>query len=108
MKTPPPPATQPKASAVTSSPPLTVNGLLQWLNQKFGWSIPLLPLGGWPSAVQALWNFVVSTALPSSEPPYPWVFTVDGNWSEILPPNSKVTLNQIKITVSQTPAPPPK
>lgn len=72
-----------RGAKLASSPPVTVNDVMQWLRKKLGVYLPILPLSGWPSILQSLWELVVPTPFPSG--PLPWTFQIEGSWPAIFP-----------------------
>ena len=88
-----------KVAKLFSSPPITVNDVMLWLREKLGIYPPILPLSGWPSILQSLWELVVPTPFPSG--PLPWTFHIDGSWPAIFPQvgSPPVMLENLTITV---------
>jgi hypothetical protein len=90
-----------------ASPPLIVNDVFAWLNKLFGFNIPLLPLTGWPSIFKTVWNMFVGGEPPPASPPevlvpphYHVVYEIPIEGTlEILPPGSKVDLENLCIFV---------
>lgn len=90
-----------------ASPVETVNDVFAWLNEKFGLSIPLLPLSGWPSIFKTVWNFFTGgdppVTSPSEVPHVPGYHVimeipVEGTLA-ILPLDSKVDLKNLCLFV---------
>jgi hypothetical protein len=88
--------------AFFTSPAITVNAVMEWLNAKLGLKLPTLPLAGWPAVLKSLWEMFVKGTFPSG--PLPWEISIDGSWPAIFPQigPTPVQLENLTITVKET------
>lgn len=84
-----------------ASPSLIVNDIILRLNGLFGLRIPTLPLAGWPSVVNKLWNLFVGDVPPEpTGSPWLWEIPVEGSL-DVFPPGSTARLTNLSILVEQ-------
>ena len=76
----------------------TINALMQWLNHTFGLRLPLLPLTGWPSWCEALWNLTINWTPPSPSTP-PFVIPVHAGWQIPTGSGGHFTVTIVSISV---------
>lgn len=69
-----------------------------WLNQRYGITLPVLPLKGWSKSVISLWNKSVDWQPGSS--PEPTSIKVDGEWKPF--GTSNFTVKNITIEIRDT------
>ncbi len=91
-----------RVRAFFTSPAITVNAVMEWLNEKLGLKIPTLPLSGWPAVLKSLWEMFIKGTYPSG--PLPWKISIDGSWPAIFPQigPTPVQLQNLTINVQQT------
>lgn len=87
-----------------SSPGLSVNDVLQWLERVRGLTLPTLPFSGVWQRLTALWQKLITSALPSPRSPLPWTIDVGGAWDNVIP-GTHVSIESIQIVVSEPGSP---
>lgn len=97
-----PAASKSRLRAFFTSPAITVNAVMEWLNAKLGLRLPTLPLTGWPDVVKNFWEMFIIGTFPSG--PLPWKIPINGSWPAIFPQigPTPVQLQNLTIVVEET------
>jgi len=82
-----------------SSPGLTVNDVMEWLQRVRKVALPTLPFSGVWQRFTSLFQRFITSALPSPQSPLPWTIDVGGSWDNVIPGTS-LSIESIQIVVT--------
>jgi hypothetical protein len=82
-----------------SSPAITVNQAMAWLNEHFGFRIPTLPFASWLTTLASFWEKYIVGPLPPPDEPMPFCIPIEGEWPPDGLPGTKIVLRNLRIAV---------